>query len=536
MSGFRTLLTATVAVSSLGSAAHAQNDPRLASIEAQIKALQAELATVRHDLAASRSETRAARQARTAPVQSGRPARGRGPGAAQQASASPPDGAGAPAGPNLPVETSSVAPPSGTAAAAANPGGVSFPKGRPTFTSNDGRFSAAIGLQLHYDIGGEFTGPNRNAQPTRLDSFGQNLRRARVPFVFKYDDFQINLTPDFGNSPDGSPTLYEANINYTPKGTPLTATVGYFKPWYTLQDSMSSNDFFFLERPSIVEASRNVAAGDARSSAGVRWAEPRYFAAAYLTGAPYASQSTALAQPQQTGGTLRLAGRPIVSENTDLHLGFSGASAFRIQRTASGQTLTIQDRPELRIDTNRLVSTGALNASSAYTYGPEFGLRYRNFLVQGEYGRIGVNRANSPNPSSGAMPALEFDGGYVEGSWVITGEPRSYDTSEAAFGSPKPKQPLSLKDGHFGAFELVGRYSHLNLNDKVTRGVAQSVTGGVFGGEQNVYSVGMNWYPNDFLRFMLDYDIVNVDRLSTAGTTQIGRRYQAIALRAQAAF
>ena len=70
----------------------------------------------------------------------------------------------------------------------------------------------------------------------------------------------------------------------------------------------------------------------------------------------------------------------------------------------------------------------------------------------------------------------------------------------------------------------------------MTRGIAQSVIGGVFGGEQNIYAVGLNWYPNNFLRFMLDYDIVNVDRLSTAGTTQIGRRYQSLALRAQAAF
>ncbi|MGI4797787.1 MAG: OprO/OprP family phosphate-selective porin [Janthinobacterium lividum] len=531
---FRLLLSATVAVSALTSVAHAQSDPRLSAIEAQIKALQAELSNVRRDLAASRSQARAARQAHTAPAT--RQAPGGSSGSAMQVSTSPASSVGAASEASLPVETSNVAPPSGTQPAAPNPGGISFPKGRPTFTSNDGRFSAAVGLQINYDLGGEFTGSQPNAQPSRLDSFGQNLRRGRIPFVFKYDDFQVNITPDFGNSPDGSPTLYEANINYVPKGTPLTATIGYFKPWLTLGDSTSSNDFMFLERPSIVEASRSIAAGDGRSAAGVRWAEKRYFIASYLTGAPYASQSTALAQPQQTGGTIRVAGRPIASEDTDLHLGLSGSSAFRIQRTSTGQTLTVQDRPELRIDTNRLVSTGALNASSAYTYGPEVGLRYRNFLVQGEYGRIGVNRANTPNSMAAAMPALEFDGGYVEGSWVITGETRAYDTSEAAFGSPKPKRSLSLKDGQFGAFELVGRYSHLNLNDKVTRGISQSVTGGTFGGEQNVYSAGINWYPNDFLRLMLDYDIVNVDRLSTAGTTQIGRRYQALALRAQAAF
>ena len=35
---------------------------------------------------------------------------------------------------------------------------------------------------------------------------------------------------------------------------------------------------------------------------------------------------------------------------------------------------------------------------------------------------------------------------------------------------------------------------------------------------------------------MLDYDIINVDRLNAAGTTQVGQRVQAVALRAQAAF
>ena len=271
-----------------------------------------------------------------------------------------------------------------------------------------------------------------------------------------------------------------------------------------------------------------------RSSFGGRWATDRYFIAGYLTGAPYGSQTAAPAQPQQTGGTLRVAGRPFVSDDVDVHIGVSASDAFRIQRTSTGQTLNIQDRPELRIDQNRLVSTGGLNASGAYTYGPEIGLRWRNFMVQGEYIRIGVDRANSNRTAP--VPSLAFDGDYVEGSWVITGEPRKYNTNEAAFNSPKVARPFSLKDGGLGAFEVVARYSHINLNDKVTRGIASSVTGGVFGGEQSVYSVGLNWYPNDFLRFMLDYDIINVDRLNAAGTTQIGRREQAVALRAQAAF
>lgn len=517
MNRMRLPLSASLAVCLTAGAAHAQRaeEARLASIEKQIQALQAELARVRRDLATSRTELRQARQTRPAPP----------PPPSRQASAEPPASMAPP-------------PPPPPAKPVSNPGGVSFPSGRPTLTSDDGRYSVAVGLQLHYDVGGYFAG-NRNpaAQPSRLNTFGENVRRARLPFVFKFDDFQVNITPDFASSPDGSPTLYEANINYSPKGTALaalTATFGYFKPYLTLGDSMSSNAFLFLERPSIVEASRNIAGGDSRASLGARWAKPRYFLAAYLTGAPYGSQTAALAQPQQTGATIRAAGRPIATDDVDLHVGFSASDAFRIQRTATGQTLTVQDRPELRIDTNRLVSTGALNARSAYTYGPEIGFRWRNFLVQGEYIRIGVDRTDG-----GARlptPGLVFDGGYIEGSWMITGEKRPYSVDDGAFNKPKVERPFSLHEGGAGAFELVARYSHINLNDKVTRGVAASATGGVFGGVQDVYGVGLNWYPNDYLRLMLDYDIVNVDRLNAAGTTQIGRNFQTIGMRAQAAF
>jgi phosphate-selective porin OprO and OprP len=88
--------------------------------------------------------------------------------------------------------------------------------------------------------------------------------------VSKDEDLRANLTPEFGGSPDGTPTLYEADINYVNRmlGVPVTGTLGYFKPWLTLQDSMSSNDFLLLERPSIVEIARRLAAGDARASLG----------------------------------------------------------------------------------------------------------------------------------------------------------------------------------------------------------------------------------------------------------------------------
>lgn len=489
--------------------ARAQDAARMEAIERQIRSLQSELGKMRREMQSREAETRAAKR-------DAAEARGE----AQQARAA------------AQRRLDTTPPPAQAAAApAAEQVRLGFPSGRPTITSGDGRFQAFLGGQFQYDVGGAVQG-SLNPDATRLDSFGQNLRRGRLYFGFKYDDLQLNLTPDFGGSPDGTPSLYEANLNWSPL-KPLTLTLGYFKPWFTLQDSMSSNDFLFLERPSIVEIARSIAASDGRSSLGGRWAADRYFISAYLTGDSYGADDMTQATSGQTGGVLRVAGRPWTDPDTDLHLGLSGSYSFDIRRTASGQSLQLRDRPELRIDRTRLIDTGALPADRAYAYGPEFGLRWRNFLLQGEYIRIGVDQAQS---GTAPRPDLEFDGGYVEASWVITGEPRRYSTSGAAFARPVPAQPFSLDGGGWGAWEAMARWSVADLNDQVTRGRAQSATGGVHGGRQEVIGTGLSWYPNNHLRFMLNWDIVNVDRLNAAGTTQIGQRFHTIALRSQLAF
>ena len=65
-------------------------------------------------------------------------------------------------------------------------------------------------------------------------------------------------------------------------------------------------------------------------------------------------------------------------------------------------------------------------------------------------------------------------------------------------------------------------------------GVSQSVTGGVYGGQQQIAALALNWYPNDWLRFMLQFQYVDVNKLNSAGTVQIGQRFETLAARAQA--
>ncbi|MFZ3177081.1 MAG: porin, partial [Methylovirgula sp.] len=79
----------------------------------------------------------------------------------------------------------------------------------------------------------------------------------------------------------------------------------------------------------------------------------------------------------------------------------------------------------------------------------------------------------------------------------------------------------------WGALEIAGRYSVVDLNDPnlntAVLGRAYTIPGsltktpGYGGSSQTSYGVGLNWYPNGNLKFMLDYEHVVVDGQQAVG-------------------
>jgi phosphate-selective porin OprO/OprP len=438
------------------------------------------------------------------------------------------------------AQAAAAAPPPAVAAAApAGPGFAGFkvgmPDGRPTIASADGRMSFAIGGLWQFDMGGYFQSPFPNTQFPKLPT-GVNLRRGRLYFVAKYDDWRVNVTPDFGDNPDGNPTLFEANINYTGI-KPLTFTVGYTHPFVSLEDATFPGNLLFLERPSIIIIERSVAAGIQRSALGGYAATEDYFASAYLTGPTFGAQKDTLLNNEQLAFVGRAAVRPYHDQDWNLHAEASGQHVFHPNLNTSGvpgvsqQTISLADEPELRIAFDQLVDTGPISASSANVYGGGVGANWRNFLMQGEFYQIDVNQSKLPHVPA---PMLGFNGGYVEGSVVLTGEAHPYDIDRAAWGRPHPDYPFSLAEGGIGALEIAARYSTVDLNSNVVPGVPQSVTGGIYGGKQQIGAVALDWYPNDWIRFMLQFQYVDVNKLNSAGKVQIGQKFETLALRAQA--
>jgi len=513
--------------------AHAQ-DPaieRIEAIERQIRGLQGELQHLKSELGAAKQQLRQSRSEAQRAQEELREAR-------QAAERERQDALQAATSERQTTQTArqanavAAAPPAAAESAGVK---VSMPEGRPTIAAADGRASLAIGALVQFDMGGYFQNPNPNTQFPHLND-GVNLRRGRLYVVGKFDDFRLNITPDFGGSPDGSPTLYEANVNYTGIN-PVTATVGYFHPFVSLEDATFPGNLLFLERPSIINIERSVAAGIQRASLGANAATKDYFASAYVTGPLFGAQRTTLLNGEQVGLIGRLAARPYHDEDWNFHAEFDGQMALHPNVNANGRpgvsrtTVTLEDFPEQRIDFNPLISTGPLSARSANVYGGGLGASWRNFLLLGEYYQISLNQSRLPGVPS---PRLGFNGGYVEGGWVMTGEPIPYDITRAAWARPKVDRPFSLEDGGIGAWELAARYSTVSLDSNVVPGVSQSVTGGIYGGQQQIAALALSWYPNDWLRFMLQFQYVDVNKLNSAGTVQIGQRFETLAARAEA--
>jgi phosphate-selective porin OprO/OprP len=433
---------------------------------------------------------------------------------------------------------------------------VTMPNNRPTICTADGENCVSLTSRVHFDVGGYDYRPNSAAtSPQRLDS-GENVRRARIGILGKFfGDWNYALVYDFGGSSDGfggtaagslpgggTSGIENAYLSYTgfkPFGGKMAIEGGIMDVPWTLDEATSSNDILFMERASAGVIATSIAAGDFRSAAGTRWWNDSFWAGAYVTGPTTgaihsASSVTPNGMTEQYGAVARVAGQVVSGTDYSFHLGADAEWLIQPPRNlvTGAQTLTLSDRPELRIDPTALISTGAIaNVSSAQVYGVEAAGAYGPLFFQGEYYWFNIDRtANTGLPPFGA-PSLKFDGGYVEASYVLTGETHKYNSSSASYGGIKPDHPFAWQTGGWGAWEIAGRFSTIDLNDQI------ATAAGIAGGRQNIYTAALNWYVNGNVRFMFNYLHGDISRqASSTSAVNAGSRFDAFAMRTQVAF
>ena len=237
------------------------------------------------------------------------------------------------------------------------------------------------------------------------------------------------------------------------------------------------------------------------------------------------------------------------SADLNIHLGANATYVLQAPDlgpdTVARYPLRLRDRPEIRVDGTRLIDTGNINTDTLFIPGAEFAANFQNFFVQGEYFSYQFERKQVPGPTLGDP---EFSGWYAQASYALTGEARPWNPATGTFTGLKPTNPVDFEGGGWGAWELAARYSVSDLDWNEGAGAVVPV-GGIRGGEQKAWTAGLNWYVNNNIKFMLDYQWIDVDRLSTGAANaygtgifvppagaQIGQDLQVVSVRTQFTF
>ena len=400
-----------------------------------------------------------------------------------------------------------------------------------------GGYSIGPAGEFQFDAGAytSFHAANAFVGPQALSN-GVNARRARIGFVGTTPGgFSFALVYDAGNSQDTTPKGIEtAQIVYRGLNG-VAVELGYSDTFFTLEQATSSSDLLFLERSSASVIATNFNAGDFRSNAGARLFGHRYWIGAYLTGPASGDSHTLTAE--RFGAFERVAVQALQGERYSLHLGADIDQLIQAPNSGNGtpNTLTLSDQPELRIDPTPLLNTGMIGSAAhpvtgGVVYDLETAATWRNLFWQGEYFHYQVSRAGLPNN--------DFDGWYGQLAWTVSGETRTYNPHMASYFRIFPDYPFDMTAGQWGAWELAARLDFVNLNSRFLPGAAVSPgTSAIDGGAQHGLTVGLNWYPNDLIRFLLDYNHISYDKENGMKATgaalgaPVGARFDAVALR-----
>jgi len=366
--------------------------------------------------------------------------------------------------------------------------------------SADTNFSLAVHGVLQMDTR---TFENDDKVP---GSSGFILRRAR-PIISGtvYRDFDFMFVPDFGNAAPGAtsatptPTIYDAYLNYR-YSPELQLEAGKFKTPIGLEQLQQDVNITFNERSLVTDLVPNRdlgfelhgdldggvlsyatgvfnGVGDERNTSNYSFQDNREFDGRVAV-TPFKKSSTPALQKLTVG----LSGGWGESSITNT-LGLPNTTGGSLPGyTTDGQQQFFAYNPASQYGT--VVATGAhwrLSPQGMWYYGPA--------SLLGEYviSDQGVETIGSVHNHSADLHNTAWE---ITGGWVLTGE-------NASYSGVTPKHNFDPRNGQWGAFQVVGRYAELNIDQAAFPYFSNP--GSSASGAQ-AWAVGMNWYLNKNIR------------------------------------
>lgn len=378
--------------------------------------------------------------------------------------------------------------------------------------SDDGIFNMKFGGRLMYDMAFFFQDDTIKSLVGAQNN-GTEFRRLRFynsGTIYRIWEYKLEL--DWAG---GKVALRDAYIET--KKVPLIGhfRVGHFKEPFSLEELTSSNHITFMERalPNAFVPSRNpgLMAYNFHLNGRLGW-----FAGVFRDGnnsgdAPQADNGYAL--------TGRLYLLPIHNKEKNLLVEVGGAVSYRMLDPRNYQ---VKAKPESHL-ANTYANSGVLtDVSPVVLTGAEAALVWGPLSLQGELISSQVTQ-KLPNRTV----THTFMGYYGYMSYFITGEHRPF--KKGSFSGIEPRKYLHT--GGPGAWEVALRYSHIDL-------ISGSATDNtlVNGGTLSDITVGVNWYPEPSIRFMLNWVYTMLSEADQNGVVKRVGKASIVEMRAQVYF
>ena len=181
------------------------------------------------------------------------------------------------------------------------------------------------------------------------------------------------------------------------------------------------------------------------------------------------------------------------------HWAVSGTHADSTDRALANEA-RFRTRPEAR-STNRWLNTGRIEGADHYELlGLEGVVNVGALQIVSEYQHLWLSRDSG-------FRDTQFNGGYIQASYFLTGEHMPWDRKSGTLGRVIPHQNFWIvdrcdgcRDAGWGALQVAARLSYADFSDR-----------DVLGGEGDSLTLGLNWLWNPNARMQFNYIAGRVD-------------------------
>lgn len=323
------------------------------------------------------------------------------------------------------------------------------------------------------------------------------LRRVRPIVegtVFKYFDYKI--MPDFGGTGSTSfnPTLQDAyaEVKYFPYAK---LRAGKFKEPFSLERLQSATDLLFIERSISQSLAPNRDVGFMLH--GDLFDSIFQYQLGIFNGVVDGGSTDGDANSDKDFAG-RLWFQPFATLGSPILENFG----FGVAGTYGNDSNDPIDGTRVRSDgqaTLYKIATDTLGFGTHSRFSPQLYYYWGPFGMMGEYiwsSQGGILTKTSNDVTTTKDGRFTNQGGFLQASWVITGE-------NASYRGVVPVDNFDPANGRWGAFEVAARGSWVGLgNGAFEQGFASKSTS--IGGA-NEYTFGVNWYWNKYFKTQVNY-------------------------------